>query len=855
MKTKKFKRTKIVLFFIILVIIGTTGKDLFVKKSLYIKKVVPRNYLSNNQTTMNLSDWQKAFQEVAFSYYMRGKNIQYNSMKIGYYSPEEATSQNMNYIVCSGLTRNVYYELFGIKTPWSTTALLDYSEEYIGERPEVIAYGKRSNSSNMTMNFSDSTESTNPTLDDILPYLKVGDIVTHTGHTVLVYELIYDNNSGKVIDAIIIEGAHGAGDDHVNIKLANIDNHKLYYNSQENPYSQNENYNVDAADYIDNLTQGIEEGSITIETLSTEYDWKNLKGSSPKYYSDEYSILRFVKSDGNGNPILNYHGSKYQDSDHENNESISLTDADLDRLKFSKLYIEKTVDAHADDIVEEGEKLQYSIVVKNNSNIDYDDDIIIEEDISEYVEYISSEIAENEKHYDQNKVSKVKWNIGKLRRGAEKVITYIVQVKNDTYGNTIISTGKVGEISSSIVKNKIGSNLTDSEKADIISKYETLKGDADKAGKKLVEAIYDNALTNDNNNFELGFTPFDIANLLTKISINTKDATNGNQLNSENVFSDAVLNKYWSAMYREDNTYDLKYWTDYESEYRRADTIYSENFQTGDILIYTNAKDDNNSNDTTTKEHGQYVYIFIEGKGFVGKNLGKDNTANTNDDRNEFTAKYYEDNGLNVYSNTNVTDEDILEYANYQTLFGKDRYVILRPSLLYNKRLEVSTLPTKLEYIYNTENINLTGGKISLCYLNGTTEEVDLTDSRVEIEGFDNSKIGTQTITVKYNGKKATFNVNIIEGSEIESEKNNQVESEEYDKIESEEYNKIESEEYDKNESEEYNKIEQGKKNTEYINVLPKTGSSFLFLLIMIIFLIIFATIFFKKYIKTINIK
>ena len=838
MKTKKFKRTKIVLFFIILVIIGITGKDLFVKKSLYIKKVVPRNYLSNNQTTINLSDWQKAFQEVAFSYYMRGKNIQYNSMKIGYYSPEEATSQNMNYIVCSGLTRNVYYELFGIKTPWSTTALLDYSEEYIGERPEVIAYGKRSNSSNMTMNFSDSTESTNPTLDDILPYLKVGDIVTHTGHTVLVYDLIYDNDSGKVIDAIIIEGAHGAGEDHIKIKLADIPNHRLYYNSQTNPYENITNDNI--SKYIANLTQGIEEGSITIEKLTDEYHWTKLKGSNPKYDSDEYSILRFVESDGNGNPILNYLGSKYQDRDYENNESISLTDADLDRLKFSKLYIEKTVDAHADDIVEEGEKLQYTILIKNNSDEDYNDDITIEEDISKYVEYISSEIAENEKKYDQNKVNKVKWNIGKLKSGAEIGITYVVQVKKNTFGNTIISTGKVEKILSTIVKNKIGSNLTESEKQSLLTAYNSLKGDTDKAGKKLVEAIYNNALTNDNNNFELGFTSFDISNLLNKISIDTKDAATGEQLNSDNIFSAAVLNKYWSTMYRKDNTYDLKYWTDYTSEYRRADTIYSENFQTGDILIYTNAKDDSNPNDTTTKEHGQYVYIFIEGKGFVGKNLGKDNTSNTNDDRNEFTAKYYKDNdGLNVYSNENVTDEDLLEYANYQTLFGKDRYVILRPSLLYNKRLEVKKLPNKTKYIHNTENIDLTGGKISLDYLNGTSEEIDLTNSRVKVAGFDNSKIGSQTITVEYNGKKTTFDVNIIEETEIESE----------------EYNQVESEENNQVESEEYNKIEQGKKNTEYINVLPKTGSSFLFLLIMIIFLIIFATIFFKKYMKTKNIK
>ena len=82
---------------------------------------------------------QKALQEVAFGYYMRGKNIQYNSHKVHWFSPEEATSQNINYLVCSGFTRNVYRELLNITIPVSTATLLNYSKYNIG-RPEVVAY-------------------------------------------------------------------------------------------------------------------------------------------------------------------------------------------------------------------------------------------------------------------------------------------------------------------------------------------------------------------------------------------------------------------------------------------------------------------------------------------------------------------------------------------------------------------------------------------------------------------------------------------------------------------------------------------------------------------------------------------
>lgn len=48
-------------------------------------------------------DIYKAIQQVAYSYYMRGPYIQYNSQKgnPAYFSPEESTSQNMNYMTCS----------------------------------------------------------------------------------------------------------------------------------------------------------------------------------------------------------------------------------------------------------------------------------------------------------------------------------------------------------------------------------------------------------------------------------------------------------------------------------------------------------------------------------------------------------------------------------------------------------------------------------------------------------------------------------------------------------------------------------------------------------------------------------
>ncbi len=133
-----------------------------------------------SNTSQSYEDMQKAIQEVAYSFYMRGSNIQYNSMKgnPSWFAPEEATSQNTNYLVCSAFAKNVYYDLLGIKIPPYTESLLKYSREHVGNS-EVIAYGSKDNNGNLIMNLYDSTAEnnyitkTNPTTAEIIPYLKI----------------------------------------------------------------------------------------------------------------------------------------------------------------------------------------------------------------------------------------------------------------------------------------------------------------------------------------------------------------------------------------------------------------------------------------------------------------------------------------------------------------------------------------------------------------------------------------------------------------------------------------------------------------------------------------------------------
>ncbi len=79
-------------------------------------------------------------------------------------------------------------------------------------------------------------------------------------------------------------------------------------------------------------------------------------------------------------------------------------------------------------------------------------------------------------------------------------------------------------------------------------------------------------------------------------------------------------------------------------------------------------------------------------------------------------------------------------------------------------KIEISTLPSKREYIQNQENLDLTGGKIKVFYSDGSSQIIDMKDSSVTVSGFDNKQLGTKTITVTYKEKTATFTVEIKAG-------------------------------------------------------------------------------------------
>ena len=160
----------------------------------------------------SLEEVRKAIQEVSYSYYMRGKYIQYNDKKEGFFPPEDATQQNINFLVCTTFTQTVFIELLNISIPGSPESLLSYSHDNLGS-PEVIAYSKINKDNNMEMYFyspgskNNLTSVINPSLlKDIMPIIEIGDVLTHSTHAFLIYDIERDKD-GNIIDAILMESA------------------------------------------------------------------------------------------------------------------------------------------------------------------------------------------------------------------------------------------------------------------------------------------------------------------------------------------------------------------------------------------------------------------------------------------------------------------------------------------------------------------------------------------------------------------------------------------------------------------------------------------------------------------------
>ena len=79
--------------------------------------------------------------------------------------------------------------------------------------------------------------------------------------------------------------------------------------------------------------------------------------------------------------------------------------------------------------------------------------------------------------------------------------------------------------------------------------------------------------------------------------------------------------------------------------------------------------------------------------------------------------------------------------------------------------IQVIQKPNKSTYVHKAETLDLAGSLLLVTYKGGQIVSVDLTADMVS--GFDNTQVGTNTLTVTYSGKTTTFEVQIIKAKVV----------------------------------------------------------------------------------------
>ena len=167
----------------------------------------------------------------------------------------------------------------------------------------------------------------------------------------------------------------------------------------------------------------------------------------------QYLIFRILNEDNMGNSILNYKNIySYYKNNFTDNDKIELSNKNNDRIKFSHLYIEKTVDKNNNNIVEKGSDLIYKIIIKNMGKKDYNEDLIVNEKLSKFVTFKSHKENKNIIYFknDENNRALI-WNIGKLKQGDEFIIEYTVNINSGNATDIIESVGFVGGDNASVL--------------------------------------------------------------------------------------------------------------------------------------------------------------------------------------------------------------------------------------------------------------------------------------------------------------------------------------------------------------------------------------------------------------------
>ncbi len=598
----------------------------------------------NDNTNLPLE--QRAILELEQAFLNRGYRVRYHSYKKTFkLAPEQATSQHFTYLVCSAFPFDVYYQAFGIEIPYITAYMLDYGEQFNGTNPDgydkdVLYFHKKTAEESADSNFTRGL-----TVKDLIDLgLEPGDILIYTGHAMMVQK---------------------------------VEGNKLYLIHSAMQGRDTKSIKADGGVILmTNKNTGKEVGTVNNFVLDAD-DASSLNTSTMKHINkqDRFAVIRPLLKK-NGNYTGKYYKLSYSKKNNKNVITRELadyivTDTTQRRLENIGIDIDKTVDVFYGSVVNLEQEITYSIKITNpTSNFTYEK-MNIKEEISDLVEYVDGS-ASNGGNISGNIVS---WNLLPLEPGETVTLTYKVKVKNKkaNFGKKIISKGSVNGIESATIPNVIGYSGDNTTKInDAINKNK----DSSDTGLTWVNNIYKDAY-----GIDLDLINFKMDEVVKNVNdsyIYTSDLVLNMEL-LDSKYKDMVLPGYYHTLYNRTSNgkYYIPYYERYDKNgirFEHVDTMYVGNLKAGDILIYLNIQDylvelNKTTNEETVyrNEDGYYAFVY-DGTNFVGRNPD----AITTGDRNVFSTELY----------------------NLETLYGKDVFVVLRPSLKH--KTEMGFVDTEL---------------------------------------------------------------------------------------------------------------------------------------------------------------
>ena len=469
-----------------------------------------------------LTSEQKAVRALATAYYNKGYMVQYCTYRKTYMSsPDDATTQNTIYSVCSDFTYSVYKNALNMEIPFVTNQFIVYGKKYYNSNNiktnDVIEYWEKKNSKyydnkgNEKKNINLNNQSgINSYIETLLNNynLQTGDLLCYGssnggGHVVMIYKIAYSNS--KPSGATIIE---------VGSK----------YNTLSNKVTKGLSYRKSK-----NNTTGITEGAVKQRSLNSYInDAKDM---------NYFTIVRPILKDANGKITGKYYKADFQKTSsvqyyectNRQLTSYKISNSAKSYVKYSGISINKTVDKYNRSNVTLGSTLTYTIKIQNKSKSTTYKGLKLTENISDYV-------SVKDKASGTLSGKKITWNIPDILPGKNYEIKYQVTVdkNNNNLGKTIKSTGNVSGIRIVTISNTISKSLNKEKESALSTSASKLLNSKKYKGKELIDEIYKETF-----NKNIGIKDFNISGLiLTKnlCDYNPQASKTGVRLNTWKCF-------------------------------------------------------------------------------------------------------------------------------------------------------------------------------------------------------------------------------------------------------------------------------------------------------------------------------